>query len=505
MGQIREYGPPKVGVSGPVQNRKLETSDISIGPGLEALGRGVAGAQDAAFDINNHIKGQQETKEISDTSVKLSDLQAKYSQKWQERLKTGNQDEENPEMFLNDYLAEYDQESEALGGELKTDGAKQFFKEHTSKLRTNLTENALQSEAQLTGEKIKNDFTKVLNNNSATLVTDPTTFEFSKGQVDALVDTYVRTNKLDTTKAEELRQVAGKQLATSAVKGMARINPEAAQYELDSGKWDAYIDGGTKDALYGEIRTETRAKRVESERVQTQQKEALKQAQSVAEDQLLEAQVNGNLNSRMVLDSVIAPERKQHYLSLIKRTSDERLKASLKPNPAVVMNAFERINMLPDGDPRKIKNEDDLNRLFAKGGMSVENLSFLRKELRKNQTEEGKRESTLKASAMNMAKATIIQGPGPKDPKGAELYLGFQQEYWKAYDKGIKEGKSVAELTDPDFVKGIMRPFIRPPQVRLQDKAVQAMKFKAKAGGSTPEKKMNRIDEILKKRGLGNG
>lgn len=507
MGRIKEYS-PQTQVRNAPEGVRARGQDLGVGGGLEQLGQQISGVETGIQRTIDRVNAQQEQKEKSAASVAISQNQAEFTNAWQEKLKQpnpySNPDETDPtkkfdEFYVADFLAEYDEKAEKQLSAFKSEGAKQYFQENSAQLRAQLGERAIQSQSVLAGEKAKLDFTTSLSNSSSALVSDPKGFEFAQKQTQALVNSYVESGRLDAAKAQELLQQANKTLAVSALKGLARINPEQAQKELESTSWDAYIDGPTKDSLYGEVRTESRAKAAEEQRTKSLQKEAVREHQNQVQNEFLERLDKNELSHREVLDSPLEPAQKRVFLSALNRKVEAP--NSLKTNPAKFTQVFEAINA-PEGSPDRITTDEQLNDAFQRGGMSVENLTFLRKELHKGKTDEGKREQTIKSSATNMIKETIMRSAGPKDPQAPEMNYRAQQEYLKQYEAGIKAGKTPAELADPEFVKSVMKPFIRTPVQKLESKVKAHQKFKQKAGGDTKAKKMSKIDEILKKKGL---
>lgn len=507
MGRIREYVSQSQTLNAP-ETRRVRGEDLTTGAAIEQVGQQISGIEGRIADGLARQKQNEIVKEKSAASVAIAQDQDEFTTKWQEKLKAGNPyndpNETDPtkkfdEFMVNDFLFEFDEKTEKRLGTLKTEEARDYYKAQVAGQRSNFAEKAIATQAQLAGEKTKLDFATVLNSSSSAAVSDPTTFPLAQKNAADLIQNYVASERISAAQGQELLQHANKTLAVSSMKGLARLNPEHAQSELDSGAWDQYIDGGTKDSLYGEIRTEARAKRGEEDRRKSLAKEALREKQGEIQNQFLEKLDKNELTHRDVLDSPLEAPQKRVYLSALNRKIEAP--NSLKTNPGKFTQVFEAINA-PDGTPGKITSDKELNEAFQRGGLSVENLKFLRKELHKGKTDEGKREQTIKASATNMIKDTIMRSAGPKDPQAPEMNYRAQQEYLKRYEDGIKAGKTPEELADPDFVKSVMKPFIRTPEQKLQSKIQHYKKFKEKAGGDTKAKKMSIIDEILKKKGL---
>lgn len=488
MPRIREYTPQSE-LRNPVDTRRVNTEDLSVGSGLVALGESVSG-------IERTIQRNKETKDKTNISKRLAETQETFTIDLEERLK---QYDGTDTEFSKKFLDDYENHMNELSGEIETNAGRQYFDEARSELRRRFAISASAGQSEKTGAKTVQDFTSSINTSANALVANPTLHDFTSKNLDQMIGGFVQSGMLDATKAEELRIAKNNALGVAAVKGMAKLNPDMAKADLDSGKWDQTLAPKSKELLYGEIEQEKRSIEIQKSKMEADQKAALKERQQADYDNLLQLHSLGRLSNNDILNSSLDGSEKRILMGMVKRTV--KSPSTLKTNSDKVARVFDRIHA-PDGDPNKIANEAQLNDLFAKGGMSVADLKFFRGELSKLKTEEGKRESMLKSSAMSYAKAAIISGPGPKDPEAHKNYLAFQQEYWKQYDAGIKAGKTPAELTSPDFVAGVARPFIRTPKQKLQSKLGQYKKYEQKASGKTPEQKMKMMDEILKRKGL---
>jgi hypothetical protein len=498
MPQIKEYGAPKTQINNPIDTRRLTGESISLGVGISAVGQAVSNGENMYLDQMEKNNKQTTAKENARTSGFLSGTQLEFSQKQIDRLKAGPTDAENPEFDLNDHLAEYDQKTEEYAGTLTTEESKAHFREQTTKIRTNLAQDYMMGEAQLQGEKVKNDYNTTLANSAATLIGNPTSFEVTRENVASLVKSFVETGKISSVQGEELTQKSNQHLGSAAVKGLARINPDLAMKELDSGKWDEYL-GANKDSLYGEVRTEERAKRVEEDRLKSVQEKATKEVARASHNELIKKKEDGSLTVNDILNSPIDPSTKNTMLNALHR--DSILPSTLKTNPEKFTNLISRIQA-PEGDPTRISSEEQINAEFRAGGLSWSDVGILRKELHKGETEEGKIEHAIKSKSSQAIKDSIYRAAGPKDPNAPELNLQAQRAYEKYYEEGIKNGKSPQELNDPKKVMEVARPFIRTPQEKLKATAVQLKKIKVDAGANSKQKTMERLQDILKKKGL---
>ena len=307
------------------------------------------------------------------------------------------------------------------------------------------------------------------------------------------------TGNLDSVALDGLAVKGQSDLAKAAVRGWIQTRPDMAKKFLDEGKFDKELGGDAKFQMYGELDRHENAVRVDLERQKSLEKEAIHKTREANYDSLLQLHMDGKLDAKTVMNTDLSPAQHEHLTNVVER--QVVAPNSLKTNPAKVTSLFDRLH-LPDGDPSKIENTSQLDEEFKRGGVSPENLRFLRGELKKGETDDGKREQSIKHSATSMIKDTIMRSAGPKDPRAPEMNYRAQQEYLKQYDAGIAKGKTPAELSDPDFVKSVVKPFVRTPQQKLESKVQHYQKTKEKAGGSKPADMQKSMADYLKQRGL---
>lgn len=114
---------------------------------------------------------------------------------------------------------------------------------------------------------------------------------------------------------------------------------------------------------------------------------------------------------------------------------------------------FKAIHTTQD-DPSKINSISELQSHIGKDGdLTIAGYDRLSKELQGKSTPEGEAESIMKKQFLETAKQQISgkdDNYGIKDPKGEEMYLKFLANVLPAYDQGRSDGKSAAELLNPE-------------------------------------------------------
>jgi hypothetical protein len=273
--------------------------------------------------------------------------------------------------------------------------------------------------------------------------------------------------------AEELKGVARKELAKSALSGWVNANPGYAKELLKSGKFDPYIDGDLKQFMYGQADQAIRAKDADAERARREQERVIKEKQAATQNSFLAKMVDGKLTATDVLRSNLDPfgsGSKEQFIQMMKSAAEK----PPKTDPATFRALFDRIH-LPDGDPKKILDDNELNEYVVKGLLDYDDLNNLRGEVQGRKTEQGRVESDLRASVLKSAEDMLVKRDkltGIADPDGEEQYLRFKTMFYSEFDRQRKEGKSPLDLLSPDspdYLGKHIRPFVKTPQQMLKD------------------------------------
>lgn len=122
-----------------------------------------------------------------------------------------------------------------------------------------------------------------------------------------------------------------------------------------------------------------------------------------------------------------------------------------------------------EGDPSRITDITQLQSHVGKDGdLTIAGYDKLSNELNGKGTPEGEAEGMMKKQFFANAKAQISgadEGLHIKDPRGDELFLKFMANALPAYESGRKEGKTPAQLLNPesaDYIGKAISSFKRP-------------------------------------------
>ncbi len=125
----------------------------------------------------------------------------------------------------------------------------------------------------------------------------------------------------------------------------------------------------------------------------------------------------------------------------------------MKEYGAGFYDLFNQVHAIGD-DPNKINSVAELQKHVGKDGdLTIAGYDRLSKEIAGKNTPDGEAEGLMKKQFFANAKQQISgkdEMLGIKDPQGEENYLRFMAQALPAYEQGKGEGKSAADLLNPD-------------------------------------------------------
>jgi Sec-independent protein translocase protein TatA len=443
MPQIRQYT-AQGDVGGAPQSRRIYTEDISLGRSIQGLGSAISEVSDVVYK-------RQEQKEVNDLTAKMAAKDAEYTKALQEKLRTADPKDPNYEKLIPEFLDAYDKDIGSLQDGISTNGARQYFTRENAQMRTHFTKFAASAQAELAGIKAVEDYKSTVDNFSATLVSDPSSYERIQQRHDEAIDNMVKYGALPMEKALQFKQVGKETLAKSAVQGWVDINPQYAKKQLEEGQWDNMLGGEAKTQMIGRAEQGINAQRIEAERQKQLEKEALKERQTVVQNDFLAKMSKGKLTTKDILNSnldAFGSGSKEQFLNMLEQKRDK----PMRTDPGTYRALWDRIH-LPDGDKKKINDENELNQYVSKGLLTFESLGQLRAEIQGKRTEEGGIESELKKGLADVAKGQLTKSnamTGLRDPVGDEQYQKFMSYFLTEYSNQRKKGKSAQDLLNPD-------------------------------------------------------
>jgi hypothetical protein len=461
MPQIKPYS-SQIGAAGTVDVRRAnpETMGAAAGVGLEKLGNSVMGVADV-------LQQRKEQAEVSDLNAKLSKAHADFTISWQERLKKADPADTT---LAENFNKEFDDYVGSLRENVETAAGEKYFINSSSQMQAHFRQSTYAGQAQLAGIKAREDFQQGISNRSSALLNDPTALDMSLQQTEADLEAKVAAG-LPREIAEKLRGDSRAQLAKSAIRGWATLDPDHTLKQLKAGKWDTYVDGDVKHQMIGEANQAINAREIEANQKRAEQERIKRDTQDRIQQDMLSKIVNGGLRPTDILaDKALDFGQKNQMLSILQQHVDK----PPKTDPATYSDLLSRIH-LPDGDPKKLVDQQELVKYAEQRRLSISDLNALRNEIDGDNTQEGKINSTMKTQIMALAKARLVKKDimGTEDPYGQEQYSQFLGEFLWTYQDEVKKGKSPRQLLDPasqDYLGSkILNKYHKTPQQRMQE------------------------------------
>jgi len=193
---------------------------------------------------------------------------------------------------------------------------------------------------------------------------------------------------------------------------------------------------------------------------------AVKDQQARVENGYLNKLIDGTLTVDDIRsDQTLTAAQREHFYNAINSQTQKQDKT----DPTVFNDVFSRIH-LPDTDPNKITDPDQLNKYMGQG-LSFADIGKLRGEIKGR----GTPDAELMTQFKSMAKAQISGSSLiAKDPDGDKQFYN-----WSAYVDNVvaekqKKGVSLHEMLDPssrEYLGSTIQRFVRTPQQQMQDSA----------------------------------
>lgn len=399
------------------------------------------------------------TRDWNDTVSKADPNDTSVAEKWRQEV-------------LEPYLDKFGQDVGSTAGV-------DFRERAINTLRNHFIEKTLGDQSALSGSAVKTNLEQSVNSYSQAAYNDPSSAETAITLYQGSVETQIQSHTLTGEQAAQVRAstvVGVKQIALGAVRGMADKNPQAAIQALDSGRFDKYLNGEEKSQAKGYATAQQKAKDADARRVQEDARRDAEEASDKRRNDIMRSyatpdgglKIPKNAISAILADPTMTPADKDALIGITKRLGEPDA-VEMKNDPATYLSLFNRIH-LPDGNPQKIKDADQLNQFLGKG-LNYTGLEQLRHELVPGGKETLANE--LKTRWLTTARNQIV-GTNPllgiRDPKGDELFGNFLVQFLPAYEAAVAGGANPADLLKPNGqFDQMLAHYKRTPAQQMQD------------------------------------
>lgn len=229
-----------------------------LSQGIEAIGRGVDAVQKRFYDEDAAAQKLQETNEISNLTVGMAETQAELSIKWQEYLQNADpNDTQAYAKFMDEVVTPaYD----ALGEGLTTQKGQQYFQVHRAKAWASIYKTSAADTSNMNAKNAGNKVDRMASSYSNASLYDPTNWQEYMEQADGAIDALADTHGLSKLQVEEMKDKQHALIASSAIEGMIKQNPEAALKALEDGEFSKILNGKQTSAAINKAESAVRSK-----------------------------------------------------------------------------------------------------------------------------------------------------------------------------------------------------------------------------------------------------
>lgn len=485
MPQIREYIQTESASGAMPQTRRANESDFG-GPGMYRLGDSLMNAGQQLSQATTALNHARSREEVTDVHTQLAKANADWTVHLNDRV---NSAAPGDETFAPKFLQDFDNYLSALGDKYETPAARATWARGVAGLKGQFKEQAFGQAARLGGVYAKQQFQSAIDASRNALVNDPSQFHTLLTATTAALDdpnsTYAR---IPAEQRAPLARMAKEQLAESTVQGYIKLSPELAIRQINSGNWDQHLDADKKIQLL-------RAAEVEGNRREAEVVRTRKEEQIATQEAVIQKLAAGKLTATDILNSNLAPTgdgSKEHFLNVLRTRSKEITEAPIKTIPSVMLDLFSRIHA-PNGDPRKITNEAELNNAYTSRRLSFEDFNRLRKEVADARTPDGEKLGKRRSDFVNGISAQIDKSNplmGKIDASGKQQVYEFSYYVDQQMEAYRKAGKNPYDLFDPSKPDYLGKPEVIAgfQKTMAQSMADYSASLRRQPGAVAPEK-----------------
>lgn len=497
MPKVREYGTPNLDFQAVPQESYAKYE------GLGESGRAIREFGQQFTQDSDVIYKRQEQEETSDVNAKFADLSAQTAEEIDQQTRDGTINSEKYTDGLRDKINDIDQN-------ISTAAGRRAFERNSARVQGYALRRSAKGEAAVKGATAVANASGEANSYAAATYSDPKSFDTNRQALEQSLQDQVDSG-LDAKAASKLKTDYNNILAQNAIKGFIKINPDLAQQELDSGKYDAYLDGKSRPGLQDAIDARYRHLEIESTRANNMHEKAMKLSEEAFYAKNFDDIEGGAMSVDQVEAAVrqkkIRPEFGQHMIDRLDKVNQRDLKT--KPD------AYQDVvNRMTDPQAEKpITSFDEVLPLIADGSIAADGPHSAKtlKWLWDSISPEGKAIKTDFTALKNKARAAIlypdVQGGKGNDPHSVDKYNQWladtSAKLSHAKDNGLTERDfltygSKNYLGTDDALKAYAIPLTERYQIHAQD-------IKGSAGKKEPPAAAKKENESIMQNLMRNG
>lgn len=478
MPRIPDYSNTQVNPISPLPGRSperlyAEPDSFGAAQGLTALGHDVG---DAATTLYNVAQQQ----EVSDVNTKLAQARGQWTAELAQRAAKMQPGDTS---FAATFQQDFGDAISGMGDDLQTRAGQAAFQRGKAELTAHMLDSSTAVQVQAAGVKAKQDYFTTLDANRATLVTDPTQFQsVLADQTASLNDPNGPYAAMGPDARAEMGRQTREQLALSAAQGEARMNPAKALDDINGGKFDQYVTGGSRWMLTNIAEHEQQKQVLDQQRAMLAQERSDRLNSLSAENGFIHQLVTDptSVSPDQIDASKMLPAQKLQWIGPGGILDKSMRPDKLVTDGSVFTSLFQRATMgsnaegpfEPGHEP--ITSPEQLNP-YVGNGLDFNSYAQLRSVVAGKSTPDGAIETELKAGFLRTVKSQLT-GTNEllhmRDPDGDTQMQKYISWFLPAYDAAKQRGESPVDLLNPDSPKYLgknLSSYARPMNVWMQD------------------------------------
>lgn len=390
----------------------------------------------------------------------------------------------------------------AVGADFQTRAGADTLTVETSQAEYAFDRKAQQVAAARAWAEAQRDGQSILNNIGAQLQTDPNYLKTGEGIIEQYVNTFP---KLSAPQRIELSDSLKKSANMSAVMAAARLNPEKTKADLEAGKY--FLTPEQRETGIAKADQFANAKKEVEEHEKARQRKERADREEAAKLNLTRRIFSGEVGPKIYQEIVTNPDLDTNgttqMMSLLKqhRKDLQGGEGTAKTTPSIFNDLRERIS-LPDGDPRKISNVEEVWKAYGKG-LSKTDAEDLEKRVLARRTDDGRKwddaeKEVIRNLRPQLDRSTMVN----LDVEGGARVQKFTQfvrdkaNQYRAM-KPPKDPSSLLNPNSPDYVGNEISRFQSGSQRRAAGIAASVNEAldpkKARKPGETPAEYLKRM------------
>ncbi len=434
MPQIKQYE-QQIAPSGAQSMQRASAEDFGSG-----VAQATSGLGDAVTKIGNQVDERLAQDDVSKVDANVAAAQNRLGLKYQDDLQKGT-------LNHDDFMEGVNDEMDAIGQTIKTRAGQLRFNQMQASTQLKFSQEAQHGQAQIAGDRAVDDVTQASNDRASFVYNNPARFQQLLADQNQSIDDKVALHGLPASEAPKLKRMLMDGLASNAVRGLAKQDPDEAARQLSDGNWDPYLSENARQRLDTDVKQQKQATLQDQARAQKLAQDAATATQEATVSGFLQKMhgAGPGVSSNDVLyalqtNKIDSSTAEHMWKALDSENNDKKLRS----DPGV-MNDLTRKLSLPDGDPNKITDSAEITKHLGRD-ISIPDGNLLMGLLAEKHTPQGDADYKSEQNARGEVRSQLIKNELLPDPKGLSINTDVQSQMSQYALEAAKNGKSKFQI-----------------------------------------------------------